>query len=238
MTTSLTSVAMTTFPASSVNGELLKRVSSNLDNVRSRITSTGRDPATVRIVAVTKTLSEEYVRAAAAVGLHVVGENYVDELIEKRNEVIDLELTWHYLGALQSNKIHRVVSAADLLCGVSRQKELERIASARDGTAIYVQVDFTSAAGRNGAPPHSVAELVERGRSLDLDVRGLMTVAPPDLDDARAAFKAMSALADDLGLSERSMGMTDDLEIACEMGSTEVRVGRALFGPRETGTSL
>jgi uncharacterized pyridoxal phosphate-containing UPF0001 family protein len=77
-----------------------------------------------------------------------------------------------------------------------------------------------------------VASLVSRARALDLDVRGLMTVAPVDPELARRAFVATDLLASDLGLVERSMGMTDDLEIACRCGSTEVRVGRALFGPR------
>jgi uncharacterized pyridoxal phosphate-containing UPF0001 family protein len=233
MTTSSTSVAMTTYPASSANGELLERVAANLVAVRARIASTGRDTATVRIVAVTKTFAPQYVRAAAAAGLEVMGENYVEELVEKRDEVTDLALTWHYLGALQSNKIHRAVLSADVLCGVSRLKEIERIASTREGAAIYAQVDFTGSALRIGAAPRAVAALVERGRSIGLDVRGLMTVAPIDPDGARSAFRATTVLADDLGLSERSMGMTNDLEAACELGSSEVRVGRALFGPRE-----
>jgi uncharacterized pyridoxal phosphate-containing UPF0001 family protein len=233
MTTSSTSVAMTTCPASSAKGELFERVAANLFAVRARIASTGRDTATVRIVAVTKTFAPQYVRAAAAAGLKVMGENYVDELAEKRDEVTDLALTWHYLGALQSNKIHRAVLSADVLCGVSRLKEIERIASTRGGAAIYVQVDFTGSAQRNGAAPQAVAALVQRGRALGLDVRGLMTVAPIDPEGARSAFRATTALADDLGLCERSMGMTNDLEAACELGSSEVRVGRALFGPRE-----
>jgi uncharacterized pyridoxal phosphate-containing UPF0001 family protein len=228
---------MTTCPASSVNGELLERVTANLIAVRARIASTGRDPSTVRIVAVTKTFGPEFVRAAMAAGLHAVGENYVEELIQKRDEVPDIALTWHYLGALQSNKIHRVALAADVLCGVSRLKELELIAATRASAAIYVQVDFTGAEGRSGAAPNPVAGLVERGRTLGLDVRGLMTVAPVDPCGARSAFSSTIALADDLGLVERSMGMTSDLEVACELGSSEIRVGRALFGPRETGTA-
>ena len=228
---------MTTSPASSANGELLERVSANLVAVRARIASTGRDPTTVRIVAVTKTFAPQYVRAAAAAGLLVMGENYVEELVKKREAITDVALTWHYLGALQSNKIHRVALSADVICGVTRLKEIERIAATRAGAAIYVQVDFTGAAQRNGAAPNNVAELVERGRTLGLDVRGLMTVAPIDPGGARSAFRATTALADDLGLVERSMGMTNDLEPACELGSSEVRVGRALFGSRGTGTA-
>jgi uncharacterized pyridoxal phosphate-containing UPF0001 family protein len=223
---------MTTYPASFASDELVQRVAANLADVRARIVSSGRAGESVRIVAVTKTFAPAMVRAASAAGLGDVGENYVDELRDKRAATTDLALTWHYLGALQTNKIARIVQVADVVCGVSRVKELDKIASLRPGLALYVQVDYTGAAGRNGAPPSDVADLVARGRGLGLDVRGLMTVAPPEFAAARKAFRATSELADELGLAERSMGMSDDLELACECGSTEVRVGRALFGPR------
>jgi uncharacterized pyridoxal phosphate-containing UPF0001 family protein len=103
---------------------------------------------------------------------------------------------------------------------------------------IYVQVDFTGAVQRNGATPAEVAGVVERARMLGLDVQGLMTVGPIDPESARAAFGATASLADDLGLVERSMGMSDDLEIACEMGATEVRIGRGLFGLRSGANAL
>jgi uncharacterized pyridoxal phosphate-containing UPF0001 family protein len=118
------------------------------------------------------------------------------------------------------------------VCGVSRAKELDKIAALRPGMSLYVQVDTTGAQERNGAAPNKVAALVQRGRELGLDVRGLMTVAPQAVDLAREAFHITTHLADELGLVERSMGMSDDLEVACECGTTEVRIGRALFGPR------
>jgi uncharacterized pyridoxal phosphate-containing UPF0001 family protein len=183
-------------------------------------------------VAVTKTFDIEHVRVAVALGLSTVGENYVGELCAKRDATKDLSVTWHYLGAVQTNKIQRIVDCADVICGVSRLRELERIADHRPDQMVYVQVDFTDAVGRNGAAPSDVEALVGRGRALGLDVRGLMTVAPMDLEGARRAFVATGSLADELGLVERSMGMSDDLELACELGSSEVRVGRALFGPR------
>lgn len=224
---------MTTSPASFASDELVQRVAANLAAIRRRVTATGRVLASVRIVAVTKTFPASLVRAAAAVGLDTLGENYVDELEEKRRATADLALRWHFLGALQSNKIARIAAASDVVCGVSRLKELERIATHHPGMAIYVEVDHTGEAKRNGASPREVEGLVRRARDLELDVRGLMTVAPTDPGAARHAFGATAALADDLGLIERSMGMSDDLEAALECGSTEVRLGRALFGPRE-----
>jgi PLP dependent protein len=192
----------------------------------------------VRVVAVTKTFGPEVVRAAAGAGLGVVGENYVAELVAKRDATRDLELTWHFLGALQTNKIARVCAAADVLCSVSRDRELERIAAARPGARVYVEADFTDAPTRTGASPARVAGLVGRGRDLGLDVAGIMTVAPTDPAGAARAFAAAAALADGLGLAERSMGMSDDFELALAHGSTEIRVGRARFGPRGTATAL
>ena len=223
---------MTTYPASSASDELLERLRVNLARVRARISASGRDPSSVRIVAVTKTFGVEHVRAAYELGLRTFGENYVDELCEKRRATGTLDTSWHYLGALQTNKIARATSCADVLSGVAREKELEKIATSSPGAAIDVQVDFTGEAQRNGVAPRDVAALVRRARALELNVRGLMVVAPPGEGPTRKAFVATVALADALGLVERSMGMSDDLELACELGTTEVRLGRALFGSR------
>ncbi len=223
---------MTTFPASSADHELLERVDANLARLRERIASTGRDSNSVRVVAVTKTFSLREVRAAYELGLRDIGENYVDELCTKRAAAADLDLDWHFLGALQSNKIARAAACAELLSGVTRAREIDVIAKVSPGHHVDVQVDFTGEGQRNGAPPHEVAELVAHARACSLFVRGLMVVAPRGEDATREAFRRTRDLADELGLVERSMGMSDDIEIACELGSTEVRVGRALFGAR------
>lgn len=220
---------MTTSPASSAS-ELRERIGANLEAVRRRIAATGRDPNSVRVVAVTKTFSREAVRAAFEVGLRDFGENYVDELCAKRDVAPDG--VWHFLGALQTNKIARATTCANVLSGVSRERELTKLASLASTSWLDIQVDFTRRAERNGAPESLVPELVSRARELNLKVRGLMVVAPPDADLARAAFRRTVELADELGLVERSMGMSEDLEMACELGTTEVRVGQALFGPR------
>jgi PLP dependent protein len=220
---------MTISPASSAS-ERLERVGSNLEGVRSRIASTGRDLASVRIVAVTKTFGVDEVHAAWQLGLRHFGENYVDELCAKRAAAP--EATWHFLGALQTNKIARASACANVLSAVARERELEKLASLESANSLDVQVDFTGRAERNGATPGDVAKLISRARELNLNVRGLMVVAPTDLIAAERAFASTVALADELGLTERSMGMSEDLELACSLGSTEVRLGRALFGPR------
>jgi pyridoxal phosphate enzyme (YggS family) len=220
---------MTTFPASSAN-ELLERVGANLDAVRQRIASAGRDPQSIRIVAVTKTFGVPEVHAALALGLVDFGENYVDELCAKREAAPSA--TWHYLGALQSNKIARVLACAEVVSGVAREKELARLAALASERALDIQVDFTGRAERHGVAPEEVPFLVSRARELNLNLRGLMVVAPTEAAAAREAFVRTAALADSLGLAERSMGMSEDLEMACAAGTTEVRLGRALFGPR------
>jgi len=223
---------MTISPASSADGELLERVRANLSRLRERIASSGRDPASVRVVAVTKTFGVDEVRAAYQAGLRDVGENYVDELCAKRALADDLDLQWHFLGALQTNKIARVAHCADLLSGVSRTREIDLIARRAPGHVIDVQVDFTGEGTRNGASPSEVPALVAYARAQQLRVRGLMVVAPHGEAATRSAFQQTTQLADELGLVERSMGMSDDVELACELGTTEVRIGRALFGPR------
>ena len=232
MTIYSTSVAMTTYPASCADDELNELVRANLGDIRRRIRATGRTLESVRIVAVTKTFGPAAVRAAAAAGLQSVGENYVQELIDKRAVTADLTLSWHFLGALQTNKVKRLAGSADVLCGVSRVKELDSIAAHGVCAALYVQIDFTGLPTRRGAPPDQAATLATRARELGLSIQGLMTVAPPDGAGARQAFQATRALADKLGIVERSMGMSDDLELACQYGTSEIRVGRALFGPR------
>lgn len=172
------------------------------------------------------------VRAALDLGLFALGENYVDELCEKRRVTADSRVRWHYLGALQTNKIARALECADVVCAVSRERELDRIAALSPSTPLYVQVDFTGAAGRRGVAPSALGALVTRARESGLQVRGVMVVAPRSADAAREAFARTNALADEWGIAERSMGMSDDLEMACELGSTEVRLGRALFGSR------
>ena len=139
---------------------------------------------------------------------------------------------WHFLGAVQRNKVQALAPIVGLWQSVAREAEGARIARFAPGASVLVQVDTTGLPGRNGCPPPEVGDLVRRLADLGLDVRGLMTVAAPGPAAAREAFTAVGRLADQLGLEERSMGMSDDLEAAVAAGTTMVRVGRALFGER------
>jgi uncharacterized pyridoxal phosphate-containing UPF0001 family protein len=140
---------------------------------------------------------------------------------------------WHYLGAVQRNKVPRLAPVVACWQGLHRLVEGEAVARRAPGATVLVQVDVAGLPGRGGCPPEEVPGLVAGLRSLDLDVAGLMAVGPPgDPEAARPGFRAVRDLADRLDLRERSMGMTADLEVAVAEGSTMVRIGRALFGER------
>ncbi len=212
--------------------------------IRARIAAAGRTPEEIVVVAVTKGFGVEALAAAAAMGIDDVGENYAGELADKwaSTSATDHTRRWHFLGRVQRNKVKSIASAVHLWQGVDRLAAGEEIARRAPGARVLVQVNIdgdTPAAGRNGCPPAAVPGLVERLDGLGLDVRGLMAVGPkgpPEL--ARPGFREVSALADRLGLVERSMGMTDELDVAVEEGSTMVRVGRGLFGARPVATTM
>jgi hypothetical protein len=221
---------ISTSPPSSANDGVAER----LHSVRLRIEQAGGDPSAVRVVAVTKGFGPEAVVAARAAGLHDIGENYADELVAKAAELGDTSPppTWHFLGAIQRNKVARLAAIVGMWQSVSRVEEGARIARFAPGATVLVEVDTTGLPGRNGCPPDGVRALVPQLRDTGLDVRGLMTVAAPGPSAAASAFETVRSLADELGLVERSMGMTDDLEAAVRAGTTMVRIGRALFGER------
>lgn len=207
-------------------------VAARLADVRHRIEAAGGDPARVRIVAVTKGFGPEAVEAALAAGVEDVGENYAQELVAKAPLVAG-QPRWHFLGTVQRNKVPALAPLVACWQSVARAVEGEAIARRRPGAVVLVEVELTGRPGRNGCRLDAVPALVADLAADGLDVRGLMTVAPQD--DPRATFRAVRDLADRLGLPERSMGMTGDLEAAVAEGSTMVRVGRALFGERGGG---
>lgn len=202
-----------------------------LADVRQRIEAASRDPGSVRVVAVTKGFGSDAVEAAIARGLTDIGENYADELLAKAAAVP--AASWHFLGAVQRNKVARLAPLVTCWQTVDREEEGRAIAGHRPGATVLVQVDVAGLPGRGGCPPERVPELVAVLRDQELAVRGLMAVGPPGApEDARPGFALVSKLADRLDLPVRSMGMSDDLDVALAEGSTMVRLGRALFGPR------
>lgn len=214
-------------------GELVER----LADIRRRIERAGADASKVRIVAVTKGFGCDAVRSAASAGLSDIGENYAQELTRKASECGG-ELRWHFLGAPQRNKIARLAPLVHTWHSLDREDLAESLARLRPLARVLVQIDETGRAARRGVSADQAPALVHRCRTLGLDVVGLMAVAPPgDPAVARGCFRRLARLADELGLEERSMGMSEDFEAAVAEGATMVRLGRALFGSRPVKNS-
>lgn len=208
-------------------------VVANLERVRDRIATAAGDPDRVKVLAVTKGHGVDAVRAALDAGLVDIGENYAQELMTKAEKIEDETVRWHFIGQLQRNKVRQVAHLVHLWQSVDRLRLGEEIDKRSPGASVLVEVNLTDDPLRGGTRPGLVPGLVDGLRDLGLQVAGLMavgTTGPPD--EVRAGFRKVRALADELSLPERSMGMSADLELAVEEGSTMVRVGSALFGPR------
>jgi len=210
-------------------------VAAAAEQIRNRIADAGGDNDRITLVAVTKGQPASVVRAAVAAGLVEIGESYAQELAAKVTELDDIadQLQWHFIGQLQRNKVRVVAPDVSLWQSVDRLTLGNEIARRAPQAHVLVQVNLTDDPDRGGSRPELVPGVVEGLRDLDLDVRGLMAVGPPGGPEAaRVGFAAVAALAERLGLPERSMGMTDDLEVAVQEGATIVRIGTALFGAR------
>lgn len=206
----------------------------------------GRDPAEVRLVAVSKTVGLEALRQAVAAGQRLFGENYLQEA-QRKMAALGPEVEWHFIGHLQSNKAKGAVGRFALIHSLDRLSLAEALekAAARLGVVheVLVQVNLAGEASKSGVAPEAAADLLrELKRCSHLRVRGLMTLPPffPDPEAVRPYFRALRELRDrlaaqglsDTGLPELSMGMSSDFEVAVEEGATLIRVGTALFGPR------
>lgn len=223
-------------------------IAARLDAVRARIAAAarhaGRDPADVKLLAVSKTWPAEAVREAAAAGQRAFGENYVQEGVDKVEALRALGLEWHFIGPLQSNKTRPVANAFDWVHGIDRLKIAERLSVQRPAQRaplqVCLQVNIDGGPNKSGVAPGQALALAREVAQLPgLTLRGLMTIPEPapDFATALAVHRQARALFDDLcdaglALDTLSMGMTADLEAAIHAGSTMVRVGTAIFGGR------
>lgn len=194
----------------------------------------GRDPASVTLVAVTKTRPLEDLLAAWSAGVRHFGENRVQEA-EAKFPQLPRDAVKHLVGPIQSNKTNRAARVADVLHAVDSADVARRLARAAGNEerrlAVYVEVNTGDEETKAGVSRAGAPALVEVVRALpELDLLGLMAIPPPG--DTRPHFVALRLLASRLGLSGLSMGMSDDFEAAIEEGATVVRVGTALFGTR------
>jgi PLP dependent protein len=213
-------------------------VAAGLSRVRERIAAAcsraRRDPASVRLIAVSKTKPIEMLRQAMAAGQTAFGENYAQELREKAAALPGAE--WHFVGALQTNKARLVVGRAALIHTCDRlplAQELSRRAKAAGLVQrVLLEVNVGREPQKAGALPQEVPALLEEVRALPaLACEGLMCI-PPAEGDPRGFFRLLRELAGQCGLPQLSMGMSADYEAAIEEGATLVRVGTAIFGER------
>lgn len=229
-------------------------VAERLDVVRQRIVAAarrgGRDPAEVRLVAVSKTRPVDEISLAMEAGQREFGENRAQEFRDKIR-LLGPEVIWHFLGRLQTNKVKYVVPGACLIHSLDRldlAAELNlRAEKAGTEVAALVEVNTSGEATKGGVAPQRLAEFTTSLAAFPrVRVRGLMTMAAPgDQAAARESFRTLRELRDRLraapggvDVSELSMGMSDDFEIAIEEGATIVRIGTAIFGPREYTATL
>lgn len=229
-------------------------IAANLQAVRSRIEGAAiaarRDPATVALLAVSKTWPADAVREAAAAGQGAFGENYVQEGVDKAAELGGLNLEWHFIGPLQSNKTRAVANAFAWVHSVDRLKIADRLSVQRDvhlpPLNVCIQVNVSGEDSKSGVAPDEARSLAHAVAALPrLRLRGLMCIPEPTDDEAllRSRFATLRTLkdalvADGLALDTLSMGMSHDLEAAIGEGATIVRVGTAIFGARTHSTAV
>ncbi len=208
-----------------------QEVALRVQQIRSEIAHASSSP--VAIIAVTKTFGHDAIRAAVIAECDAVGENYAQEVLAKVAEA-PIELPVHFIGAIQSNKVRQLAPYISLWQGVDRLSVISELGKRAPGAEILLQVNTTNEDTKSGVGPAEVESLLAAGQDAGLVVRGLMTIGPTsgDIAEAEKAFLSLRSLADSLHLAECSMGMSDDYLVAVACGSTMVRIGSRLFGPR------
>lgn len=229
----------------------MSSIALNLLEINKRIQTAcarvGRDAAGVTLIGVTKMVPLHRIREGIEAGIGTLGENYAQEASKKVQALSDLSVSWHFIGHLQSNKAKMVLEAFDLIHSVDREslaRELDRQAHKRGmRIPVLLQVNTGHEESKSGLPPKELLTFCERLATWEgLDVRGLMALPPyfDDPEEVRPHFRTLRELLDRLRerkpsperLSELSMGMSHDFEIAIEEGATMIRIGTALFGTR------
>jgi len=222
-----------------IPGELAGRIEAVRSRIRAAAERAGRDPASVTLVAVSKTCPAETVAEAWRAGLTDFGENRVAEGAAKASGLAALGLRpmWHLIGHLQTNKVQAALSSFAILHAVDSERLLRAISAAADSPVrIMIEVNVSGEATKYGIAVGDVPAMLTCASTLRrIRVEGLMTVAPQvtNPEEARPVFRELRMLAAAHGLQCLSMGMTGDFEIAIEEGATHVRVGRAIFGERK-----
>lgn len=225
-------------------------IAENIQDIQLRIEAacrrSGRDPSSVQLIAVTKTIDTDQINVAVEAGMKILGENKVQEVLHKY-EAVSPEICWHLIGHLQTNKVRQIIDRVAMihsLDSVHLAHELQKRASHRGKPVqVLLEVNVGQEASKFGLLPDAVPAFLESLRDMDhIQVLGLMTVAPflDDPEDVRIVFRRLRMLFEDMKklnlpnirMEHLSMGMTHDFEVAIEEGATMVRIGTGIFGPR------
>jgi len=226
----------------------MNTIATRLADVQQRIHDAaikyGRLDKTIQLLAVSKTRPAEDIRAALGAGQHCFGESYLQEAVEKIQQLSDAQVQWHFIGRIQSNKTKVIAEHFDWVHGLCSFKHAQRLNGQRPGNLsplnVCLQINLSNETSKAGIAPEEAAELAHLVHNLPrLRLKGLMTLPAPTetLEQQRQPFQALRELRDkirthELPLETLSMGMSGDLEAAIAEGATIVRVGTAIFGPR------
>jgi pyridoxal phosphate enzyme (YggS family) len=200
----------------------------------------GREPAEITTIVVTKFHPVSLIRDLHALGQRDFGENRHQEAVAKHADTLDLDLVWHFQGQLQSNKAKAVAQYADVIHSIDRESLLTKLADQDRHLDIFIEVNLTDDPGRGGVMPDHLTDLVEKTLNVSqLTLRGLMAVAPQDVQPAQA-FETVVALRDSVlplapHATDLSMGMSGDFTEAIAAGATHLRIGTAITGKRPSG---
>lgn len=218
-----------------------------LDSIAKAALNCGRAPDSVQLVAVSKTMPVEKIKAAMAAGQTVFGENYIQDAVEKINAIDDDSIKWHFIGHLQTNKAKYAVRFFDLIHTVDSLKlasEINRQAEKINKIqSVLIQVNISGESSKSGATKEAAPDMVRKMREMNnITVKGMMTVPPYFIDPERARpyFRALAGLCGEIrksaipgvDMSQLSMGMSNDFAVAIEEGATLVRIGTSIFGER------
>jgi pyridoxal phosphate enzyme (YggS family) len=219
-------------------------VAERLTEVRERIAiaarTSGRVADSVTLVVVTKEVGLDDVRAAMRAGAVDLGENRAQDLAAKAEALAPVDddaiaPRWHFIGRLQRNKVRTIARHVTLWESIDRVEVATEVGTRAPGSAVLVQINVTGEVQKGGCAPEAASAVVDACRAHGCVVEGLMTV-PPAAGDPRPVFARVRKMTDDLGLRVCSMGMSGDYELAIAEGATMVRVGSAIFGPRQSRT--
>jgi PLP dependent protein len=207
-----------------------------LDQIQRTALRIGRDPGSIKLIAVTKTVDSQRIREAVNAGVRNIGENRLQEALPKREQLRDLDLIWHFIGHLQTNKARKAVENFDWMQCLDRPELAAKLEQAATRPLpVLIEVKLHDEPNKSGVDETHVDTFIEQFAHYPrLELRGLMAIPPffENTEHVRPYFQKLRKLAERFHLAELSMGMSHDFEVAIEEGATMVRIGTALFGER------